>query len=278
MTGAPDRSVAGDNDSWILFDRLTEDGYPLVVLARTGNAIVEHALRNDLVTVVCATADIALVNDGGMPQHTDRLYPVEEGLTRELGAFDIGAFHVASVTGDGLRRMIFAHATPLDFAPVLELFQPEGYALSAAAPDDRELLINLVRPSGLDRQLNGDLRVISNLQKNGDNGLVPRRTDFWFYGEPARLAFLVEELGPWGYAVDRWLEDPQGVVLFSETSVDFDTFREITPVLVGAAEKHGVEYDGWETFVVRPGIAEPAPATAPKPQSLLSKLFGAKKN
>jgi hypothetical protein len=278
VTDAPDRSVAGDNDTWILFDRLTDDGYPLVVLARTGNAVVEHALRNQIVTVVSGAADVSLVNDRGMPQHTDRLYPVEEGLARELSAFDVGAFHVASVTGDGQRRMVFAHATALDFGPVLQLFHPEGYTLSVVTFDDREVLVDLVTPTSLDRQLNGDMGVISNLQKNGDDGLVPRRTDFWFYGELEHLASLVEELGPWGYVVDRWLEDPQGVVLFSETSVDFDTFRGITPVLVGAAEKHGVTYDGWETFVVRLGVAEVVPSTAPKPKSLLSKLFGAKKN
>ena len=277
MSVAFDQSVAGDNDSWILFERLTSDGYPLVVLARTGNPLVETALQEGSVTAVHCRADAAIVNDIGMPQHTDRIYPVEDRLALELGAFDIGALHVASVSGDGERRMIYSHARPINFTPILDQLSVEGYALSAASLTDRPALIELVTPTIIDRKLHGDQEVISNLQKHGDDGSTARKTDFWFYGEKDRLLGLIRALEPWGYSVDHWLDDSAGVVLTTETPVEFGIFREVTPVLVGMAERHGVEYDGWETPVVGAAAAQSEPPKS-QPKSLLSKLFRAKKN
>ncbi len=278
MTSPLDQSVSGESDTWMLFERLTSDGYPLVVLARTGNSLVDDALEGALVSVVRCQADSEIVNDKGMPQHTDRIYPIEDELAGELSALNVGAFHVASISGDGERRLVYTHRTPLDFNPVLQLFRVEGYSLSASAIVDRDALIDLITPTPIEWQLNGDMAVISNLEKNGDDGATPRKTDFWFYGDKAALDGVVADLTPWGYAVDHWLEDPKGVVLTSETAVDVSAFLDVTPVLVATADKYGVTYDGWETFVVLPSATEPESAVLPQPKSLLSKFFGAKKN
>jgi len=277
VTTTPDQSVAGDNDRWMLFERLTSDGYPLIVLARTGNALVESRLRDGNVTVVRCRAEASIVNENGLPRHTDRIYPVEDILAVKLHASNVGAFHAASVSGDGERRMVYAHADPLNFAPILEGLAVEDYSLSAAAPADRAEIIDLITPTAIDVQLSGDRDVISNLEKHGDDCSVSRKTDFWFYGAKDGLQGLAADLEPWGYSIDHWLDDNDGVVLTSDTPVEFGVFREITPVLVGTAEKHGVTYDGWETFVVGKAKSEAEP---PRPQSksLLSKLFGAKKN
>jgi hypothetical protein len=277
VTSPIDQSVGGDADTWMLFDRLADDGQPFVILARTGNSVVEDALRDKLVTVVHCQADPTLVNEAGMPQHSDRLYAVEEGLAAELALLDFATFHVASVTGDGERRIVFAHAAPIEWDAILERFDIAGYSLAATIPSDRAKLIGLVTPTVVELQLNGDRSVISNLEKNGDTGLSSRKTDFWFYGPKDRLNPLAVELEAWGYGVDHWLDDPTGVVLTREMPVDFSTFLELTPILVRAAERHDVVYDGWETFVVRP-VPDLVDPVGDKPKSLLSKLFGAKKN
>jgi hypothetical protein len=278
VTSATDHSVAGDNDSWMLLERVSQGGRALVVLRRTGNPVVEQALDDDLLTIIHCTADATLVNDTGMPQRSDSLYPVEEELARELGAFGVGAFHVASVTGEGARRILIAHASPVTFDPILRTFNVPGYSLHASGVEDRSALIDLVTPTAIEHQLNGDKSVITSLEQNGDDGHVSRKTDFWFYGATSQLEPLVTDLQPWSFLVDHWLDDPEGVVLTCETPVDLATFHELTPILVGMAERHGVTYDGWETLVV--GADEPAadPLPQPKPQSMLSKLFGAKKN
>ena len=277
MSSGPDLSVQGDNDAWLLLERTTDDGYPLVVLTRTGNTRVEAAINDAYLTVIECQPQSALINERGMPQHTDRIYTVEDELARELEATQAEALHVASVTGDGLRRMFYTHVQPLDFDGILRLFEVDGYSLRAIKCDDRGALRALITPTEVDRQMNGDQSVISKLEKNGDDGSVARKTDFWFYGEAAALAKVAEDLGPWGYAVDHWLDDPEGVVLTSEIPANLDAFREITPILIATAERHGVTYDGWETFVVRSETAEQEIAK-PASRSLLHKLFGAREN
>lgn len=275
MTGAADHSVAGDGASWILFERATEHEYPLVVLARHGNPVLESALEDALMTVVTCQADLALVNDLGMPQQTDRIYPLEDFLASELTAFDVGAMHAASITGDGERRMVYVHTAPLDFAPLLEAFPVPGYTLSAGAPADRAALAVLITPSALDHKLNGDMGVISTLAEHGDDGSQARKTDFWFYGERAALGAAADELAAHGFAFSHETENADGVVLSAEIAPNFMTFRTLSPVLLDVAARHGVTYDGWETFVWRP--EPPAPEPSPQSGSFLGRLFGGKK-
>jgi hypothetical protein len=261
----------------MLFERLTPENYPLVVLARSGNPCVEQSLRERNLSVVRCEAEPDLVNDRGMPQHTDRLYPLEDALADQLTALDVGAFHVASVTGNRLRQIIYSHSLPVNFDAMLGAFDIQGYSLRSLAPSDRDALIELVSPTELDRQLNDDRRVISNLQEHGDDVRIPRKTDFWFYGPPHAVQNVAAELEPWGLSIDHWLDDPEGIVLTAHLPVDFDAFREITPVLVSTAERHQTRYDGWETLVVQ-ADGESREIDEQKPQSLLSKLFGAKRN
>jgi hypothetical protein len=275
MTDQTDLTVQGDTDKWILFDRQTVDGYPLVVLARTGNAVVERSIHQEIVTVVRCEADASIVNDRGMPGHTDRVYEVEDQIANQLEALDVTAFHIASVTGDGLRRLVYSHSSALDFEPIVRQFHVDGYSLSSGLADDRAAIIALVSPTNVEQQLNGDLGVISNLEKHGDDGRAVRKTDFWFYGGRGALEAAAVELQPWGYSIDHWLSDPEGVVLTTDTAVDFETFRDITPVLVEVADRHALNYDGWETFVALP---KPHEAEPQKPKSLLSRLFGKKDN
>lgn len=261
----------------MLIERFTPDNYPLVVLARTGNPLIDGGWDSSITTVIHCVADPYLVNDRRMPQHTDRIYPIEEGIARELEAFNVGALHVASVTGDGERRIIYLHTSPLNFDPILTLFKAEGYELKASSSPNPTDIRELVIPTKLDHQLSGDLGVISNIGEHGDDGLVPRKTDFWFYGDIPSLRALAGDLEPWGFSVDHWLDEPVGVVLTCETKVDFETFKDLTPILVSQAERHDLDYDGWETFVIKPESEMIEQPKAPK-QSLLSKLFGAKKN
>ena len=277
MSDDPDMTVTGDNDAWMLFERHSSDGYPLVVLRRTGNSRVDATLREGIVTIVHCEAVSALVNERGMPQHTDRIYPIEDLLAKKLATVAAACFHVASITGDGERRLVYAHRTPIDFASLLASLKAEGYSFRCSVAADRALLLELVEPTTLDRQLNGDRQVIANLQKHGDDGVVPRKIDFWFYGAKNGLDALISDLSQSGYFVDHWLNDPDGVVLTREMPADGEAFYEATPILINAATRRGVEYDGWETFVVK-AASLLEPSSNSKLQSLLNKLFGAKKS
>jgi hypothetical protein len=272
-----DLSVAGEADRWMTFMRHTEDGYPLSIFVRMNNPRVQALAKSGIITGLRFDLAVELVRDNGLPADIAALQNLEERFLKELQLLEVGALHLASVTGDGGRSMYFVHDLEIDFQPLVDHYKVPDVQISASIISNRLGLLELVSPTAVEQQLNGDIGVISNLEKNGDDGTAARRTDFWFYGQRTHLEALAKELAPWGYVIDRWLDEPEGAVLFTETSVDFGTFQEVTPVLVGAAEKHGVTYDGWETFVVRPDAPEPT-AEKSKPKSLLSKLFGAKKN
>ena len=276
MSEEIDKSVSGEADRWMLFDRTTLDDYPLVILSRVDNPLVNETLANGSITFIRCEAEPALVNDWGMPPATERLDEVIDRLMLMLAPLDGGVFHVGNITGDGRRDIVIAHHRAIDFEPLLKSLEAEGYTISAVPVSDRGRVAGLLIPSDIDRQLDGDLGVISNLEKNGDDGRTPRKTEFWFFGEEAKLRNLTEELAADGYGVEEWLTGPVRVTLSKIMPVDFNTFRAVTPMLVEAAKKYDVEYDGWETLVINSSTRPSEPD--PKPRSFLNKLFGAKKS
>lgn len=239
-----------DRDRWMLYERATPDGMPLIVLARTGNTKAQALLLDGRATAVVCLADPANVNSRGMPQNTDRLYPMEDRLDTEPALRAAGAILIASVTGQGQRRTIMLHRDPIDFLRILQAISVQGFTCAASEVTDRKVLIDLVTPSPLDIQLNGDRDVIGSLNKQGDDGHRPRKTDFWFYGQRGSLEALSANLQAHGFNVDHWLHDPTGLVLSRKMPVDWAAFQELTPVIVGAAAQSKVDYDGWETMVV----------------------------
>lgn len=243
-----DKAVSANSDRWMIYERVASDGKPLVVVARTGNAAADALLLNGRATVItCRTAN---VNDRGMPQDTERLYTIEDKFDGEPALLSAGALHIASATGQGQRRMFIVHRDPFDLSRLLQEAQVPNFSCEASEVNDRQSLVRLVTPSLLETQLNGDQDVISHLQKKGDDGRAPRKTDFWFYGQRESLETLSDDLKVHGFSVDHWLSDPVGVVLSRKMPVDLAAFRKLTPVLVDVAEKSRVDYDGWETMVV----------------------------
>jgi hypothetical protein len=247
-----DRSVAGENDHWMLFERSTSAGLPLIVFARTGNTTIKRALyESSLTQIVCSAAD-DLIGPNRMPELSSRVYALEDFLGAEKSISKAQAFHIASITGDGARRIIYAHKRPIDFDAILKAFPVEGYTCSASKIADRSATASMVTPTALEIQIDGDGSVIANLEKSGDSGSSPRKTDFWFYGEKAALQATLTDLAAAGFTLDHWLEKPVGVVLTQVMPVDLATFKTLTPKILEIAERHHVEYDGWETFVVQP--------------------------
>lgn len=237
-------------EKWELYTRTAEDGRPLVVIARQRDESKETLLQNGIVTLVRCRADPDAVNGQGMPKGTDRLYPLEDRLDEEPALRAVGGIRVASVTGQGERRMILVHRSPIDLAPVLSAFPVEGYTCGTSAVSDRAALIQLVTPTEVEHQFNADADVIASLEKQGDDGHAPRSTDFWFYGSPEALKATAGRLGPLGFSVKRWLDGRSGIVLSRTMPVDLSSFQAVTPAIVDAAGQNDVEYDGWETEVI----------------------------
>lgn len=247
---AAQNDPAADSDSWIIYDRVASDGMPLVVLALMDNQQAQTLLQSGHATAVVCRADSASYM--GMPQDIARLYALEDRIAADPALRAAGAIHIASVTGQDQRRIFIAHPDPLDLSPILHATPISGYSCAAEEVLDRWSLIQLVTPTAIDVELSGDQSVISNLGQNGDDGSTPRKTDFWFYGPRTSLDKLATDLQTHGFSVDHVVTSPEGIVLSREMPVTMATFRSLTPVLINAAQNSGVQYDGWETIVVRP--------------------------
>jgi hypothetical protein len=244
-----DNSVSGDHDRWILFERETGDGYPLVVLARFGNPLTSQLIEHGLLTTVECVADQKASSDQRMPANTQNLYPLEDLLGQSEALRRGKALHLASVTGDGRRRIIYGHLKEIAFEPIVSGFSAVGFACSVKAENARSRIAQLIAPTALDIQLDGDRSVIESLAKQGDDGLLPRKTDFWFYGSKSARQKLAADLASLGFTVDHETEDGKGIVLSRTMPVTFSDFRELTPKLLSAVQQTDIEYDGWETSV-----------------------------
>lgn len=267
-------SAAGDDDQWMLLERVSADDYPLVVRSRINPAIDKFVGTNVVVAVICDVLP-ELVRDDGMPTCMDKLYELEDDIVARAGRGGAKVFHTASATGDGRRVIYFATNVGFDVEALLTGLASDVAVISVFKTIELDVYLEFVTPTKLDKQFDGDRAVISNLESHEDDGSKARKVDFWFYGQRHSLDKLVKQLAGHDFDIDHWLNDPFGVVLTRFGPADISTFRQITPVLVDAALDCGVEYDGWETLVL--GKNAPAPEVEIK-STLLSKLFGKRKN
>lgn len=250
ISAQPVHLATADDDVWMIFDRVASDGMPLVIVARAGTAPAHMRLSAGHVTVVTCRADLANIGARGMPQGTAGLYALEDTLAVAPSFRAAGALQIASVTGQGRRLMYFAHPDPLDVTPILDATPVQGFTCAAGDVEDRKALVQFFTPRPVDIRLNGDRSVIAALYQNGDDLAIPRKTDFWFYGQRGSLKDLAASLAAFGFSVDRWLSGPVGVVLTRDMPVSFPEFYELTPVILELAARAGVEYDGWQTQLV----------------------------
>jgi hypothetical protein len=269
-----DLSVEGDDDRWMVLERNSAEGLPLIARSRINPVVSEFADQNQLSAVIFDVR-AHLVCDNGMPRCMDELYELEDAIILHLTSCDVAVYHTASVTGDGQRVLYFAHGEGLDFSPVIAATSHEVALMNLHADIDFAGYRALVTPSALDHTTDGDRRMIAQLQESGDDGSAPRKVDFWFHGGGEGLDKLARVLSGMGFAIDHWIEEPAGVVMSVEVPADQTSFRELTPLLIAAAADCGVEYEGWETFVVT-GNPE---AHTPRPGgTLLDGLFGQRKH
>jgi hypothetical protein len=269
-----DMSASGDEDRWILLQRNSADNYLLIVRSRLNSEISDFAETHRVSAVICDVHP-EFVRDDGMTTCLDELHKLEDDIVAALGETGKVAYHTASVTGDGRRVIYIASEPSLLLETALSAVRSDHVNISIFTDFEFDVYRDFITPTNLDIQLDGDRGVIANLEKNGDECVVPRKTDFWFYGARSGLENLVSELARSSYVVDRWLDNPVGVVLAREMPVDFESFTEVTPELVRLAAAHNVTYDGWETFVIRPDEVRPT-GDSSHSKSWLKNLFGRK--
>ena len=272
-----DMTTAGDNDEWILLERQSSDGYPMVVRSRVNNSEIREFIDDNSVGAIICDVFPEYVNDNGMPDCMDDLYRLEDKIVATFEKLSSPVFHTASATGDGRRTMYFAHLPDFELDKAAADTESEFGDIQVFTDFDLATYQDFVTPTRLDIQLAADHRVMQALQEQGDDGQIPRPTDFWFYGEKENLDRLYLHLKKFGYQLNHWIENSSGIVLTRETSADSKAFQEITHQLLNAADEFGVEYDGWETMCIQQTNDDVQEVSQQKP-SLWSKIFGSKDN
>lgn len=268
-----DMSVSGDEDCWMLIERHSQEGLPLMVRSRINNSAITSFEDNNRVSAIILDLRPEYVTDEGFPRNLDDVHHLEDEIVERLVTLSSRCFHTASVTGDARRVMYIAHtsSTPLD--DIVKSIDVNFGELQLFDDFELEVYRDFVLPTAVDSKLDGARAVITALENNGDVGTVERKIDFWFYGDRGALEGVLGDLKKIGLELDHWLDEPVGLVATSHAPATIAHFEELTPQLVELANGHGIEYDGWETFIVKDeDISEPEPAQ-PEPKSFLKKLF-----
>jgi hypothetical protein len=143
MTGI---SIAGDGVEWRVFQSRTQEGRPVIVRSRAGEATMrEFANANFMARVRCVLASDQ-VNDGGMPASTTELDEFEDVLIDELERANAQTYELAVVTGDGNRDLYF---TAVEGGELL--------AAIRAVPGERSFQLQLSKIDGPKDKLLGSL-------------------------------------------------------------------------------------------------------------------------
>jgi len=135
-----------------------------------------------------------------------------------------------------------------------------GYDIKLSHTEDPKHLgyHNDLYPTKDDWQVIGDLRVIENLEENGDDGSESRKIDHFVYF-PDKASSV--EFVNWAEK-DRFTEEPEYshatdedkycVRLFHNGTLKLDDITSHTIALRRKAVEYGGDYDGWETPVMKP--------------------------
>lgn len=165
-----DASVAGDNDRWMLLQRISESGQPIVVRTRINPDIYEFTRSNCFSAIIC-DVEPKLVSEQGMPLCMDALYDLEDRLVCLTKESLKRAYHIASATGDGRRTIYIAHVADLDMGDVAASAPSDVATIWATDDFAFETYEEFISPTPLDAQIDGDHSVIASLQKRVMTGL-----------------------------------------------------------------------------------------------------------
>lgn len=103
-----------------------------------------------------------------------------------------------------------------------------------------------------------DRRVVDSLRRHGDDGSTPREIDHWIYFYAAsdrdRFRRAVEELG---FRLRVSHDEGEGerrfaLQIWRNDSADIESIHATVMDLMTIAEPLKADYNGWETFIVRP--------------------------
>ncbi|HPH66182.1 MAG TPA: DUF695 domain-containing protein [Kofleriaceae bacterium] len=208
----------------------------------------------------------------GNRSESERLHPVEDALSA-LGVTQQALFvghrrsqgdwMVAFYCVDGAR---FATAV----ATAMTAFPAVTFTTDVKADPTWQVYRSTFLPNDAEQRQIADDGVLMNLKSQGDPLTTPRRVDHWLYFNDAanRVACRAELLAE-GFEALPLADVNQGrypLQVFRSDPLQRPSIHTLLEHLRLVAITHHGEYDGWETFALKPGEAAPGPATPPPVQ------------
>ncbi len=204
----------------------------------------------------------------------DMLEPLESGLGSKAEAERMawvddaaeempGLRQVARVRSNGVWHYLMYGPTAAAFEPIVgRLRQTFGNDVvrHRVVNDPKGELYRRVLPNRRQRRFIEDCHVCNVLADHGDDARQPRRIDHWcnFPTDEARDRFTRWAKAE-GFAIDGdsysdGLTLPFGLQLYRTDAADVWSIHAVTTALMDAVAEPEIdgEYDGWETFVVKP--------------------------
>lgn len=171
----------------------------------------------------------------------DRLAELLEGVPAKLAV-------THTEPRQGRRSYLLVSAEPAKVVAALEGVKPPS-GITAAVRTLAASDLEAWRPTPLEFQDAQDERVRSSLAQHGDDGTTPRTVEFFFHGgDRAALRAAAKQQG---FQTRKAEGGRAGLVLARRTAVDSKTLTDLNTQFLAWSSLFGVEYDGWETEVIR---------------------------
>jgi hypothetical protein len=246
------------SDQWQFFPCTMGDDQAFIFVDEGVHKIIEEAPKL-LIRVRLTYKD---PNPNGLPKNSefDAVSIIEDKI--EEFSNTNGDWYVGRVTVSGYRYFYIytksLEALWLDF--ISKLSSGSGYHLKASFRDDpdHKSYWDELYPTDDDWQVIMDLRVIENLEKEGDDGSIERKIDHWAYfeNETSAKPFI-------NWAIQNsFFNEPEHshvtdegkycVRFFHHGIIKIGDISSHTIALRRKASEFGGEYDGWETKIIKP--------------------------
>lgn len=194
-----------------------------------------------------------------------RLCEIEDALSAAIGNAEIPIAYVGRNTSDGTRDFYFYSSNGIATQSILSSamvpFSEYEFETDGRHDSEWRTYLDFLYPSKREYQKITNGRVLSSLEKSGDNHLIKRDVEHWIYFDVAenrdRFRRAASELG--FKVASQWDDAPEprrfGISVTQCTSVDYNTINNAVLQLFDLSKELDGEYDGWETSVERDGGA-----------------------
>lgn len=170
--------------------------------------------------------------------------------------------YVGRLTAGGRRDLYFYTSDPTSLEAALRerMAAFPGYAWRFSHRPDPEwrVYVEFLHPDEEQRHSISNRSVCDNLQQHGDELVASREIDHWaYFPDPAARDAFLARAALLGYGV-RETHDPDqaqdryAARVFREDVPAHAAIDATTHPLIRFARELGGDYDGWETFVVKP--------------------------